>query len=81
MGRLAVGSSAELPHLPVTATTTPVSASTEQQHHHNDNQDQFHGSSPLMVVALVAANRTSNGVYKRWFPISVHVCPNRIRRA
>jgi hypothetical protein len=64
----------------VTATTSPVSAATEQHHHQNDNQDQFHGVSPLMVVALFAANRTTNGVYKLWFPISVHVCFNGIRR-
>jgi hypothetical protein len=64
----------------VTATASPVSAATEQQHHHNDNQDQFHGASPLMAVALFAANRTTNGVYKRWFPISAHACSNRIRR-
>jgi hypothetical protein len=63
----------------VTATTSPVSAATEQHHHHNDNQDQFHRSSPLMLVALFAANRTTNGVYKRWFPISLHVCFHAIR--
>jgi hypothetical protein len=65
----------------VTATASPVSAATEQHHHHNDNQDQFHGVSPLMVVALFAANRTTNGVYKRWFPIRVRVCSNGIRKA
>jgi hypothetical protein len=65
----------------VTATTSPVSAATEQHHHHNDNQDQFHGVSPLMVVALFAAHRTTNGIYKRWFLIGVHVCSNGIRRA
>jgi hypothetical protein len=65
----------------VTATATPIAAATEQHHHQNDNQDQFHGSSPVTVVALFAANRTTNGVYKLWFPISVHHFPNRIQRA
>jgi hypothetical protein len=37
------------------STATPVSAATEQEHYHNDNQDQFHGNSPLMAMALFAA--------------------------
>jgi hypothetical protein len=37
------------------STATPVSAATEQEHDHNDNQDQFHGNSPLMAMALFAA--------------------------
>jgi hypothetical protein len=40
----------------VTSTATPVSAATEQQHQHNDNQEQFHGTSPLMAMALFAAH-------------------------
>lgn len=32
---------------PVTATTTPVSATAEQENHQDDNQDQFHGTSPV----------------------------------
>jgi len=35
----------------VTPTATPVSAATEQEHQHNDNQEQFHGTSPLMAMA------------------------------
>jgi hypothetical protein len=41
--------------LPMASTATPVSAATEQEHYHNDNQDQFHGNSPLMAMALFAA--------------------------
>jgi hypothetical protein len=39
----------------MTSTATPVSAATEQEHYHNDNEDQFHGNSPLMAMALFAA--------------------------
>jgi hypothetical protein len=37
----------------MTSTATPVSAATEQEHYHNDNQDQFHGNSPLMAMAII----------------------------
>jgi hypothetical protein len=40
----------------VTSTATPVSAATEQEHYYNDNQEQFHGTSPLMAMALFAAH-------------------------
>ncbi len=41
----------------MTLAATPVPAATEQQQEHDDNQNQFHGKSPLMVTALVAAHR------------------------
>jgi hypothetical protein len=43
--------------LPMTSPATPVSAATEQEHYHNDDQDQFHGNSPLMAMALFAAHQ------------------------
>jgi hypothetical protein len=46
---------ARVKFLPMASTATPVSAATEQEHYHNDNQDQFHGNSPLMAMALFAA--------------------------
>jgi hypothetical protein len=42
--------------LPVTSPAAPVSTATEQEHQHNDNQEQFHRTSPLMVMALFAAH-------------------------
>jgi hypothetical protein len=42
---------------PITSTVTRVSASTsKEQHLYNDNQDQFHGKSTLIVLALRAAH-------------------------
>jgi hypothetical protein len=37
------------------STATPISAATEQKHYQNDNEEQFHGISPLMAMALFAA--------------------------
>jgi hypothetical protein len=43
---------------PITSSTTKVSATTaKEQHQYNDNQDQFHGTSPRMMLALVATQR------------------------
>jgi hypothetical protein len=39
---------------PMTPTTAPVSAAAEQQNEHDDNENQFHGKTPLMVLALFA---------------------------
>jgi hypothetical protein len=39
----------------MTAAATPISAAAEQQNENNDNQDQFHGTSPVMAMALCAA--------------------------
>jgi hypothetical protein len=55
----------------MTATATPVSAATEQEHQYNDNQEQFHGISPLMAMALFAAPKAFNGILEVLFPISV----------
>jgi hypothetical protein len=54
----------------MTATATPISAATEQEHEYNDNQEQFHGISPLMAMALFAAPKQFNGVFKVLFPIN-----------
>jgi hypothetical protein len=43
----------------MTSTATPISAAAEQEHEHNDNQEQFHGISPLMAMALFAAPKHS----------------------
>jgi len=43
----------------MTSTATPISAATEQEHEYNDNQEQFHGISPLMAMALFAAPKHS----------------------
>jgi hypothetical protein len=43
----------------MTATATPISTATEQEHEYNDNQEQFHGISPLMAMALFAAPKHS----------------------
>jgi hypothetical protein len=32
----------------MTLAATPISTAAEQQHDHDDNQEQFHGTSPLM---------------------------------
>jgi hypothetical protein len=40
--------------LPMTPTTAPVSAATEQQNDYDDDEKQFHGKTPLMVLALFA---------------------------
>jgi hypothetical protein len=37
--------------LPMASSATPVSAAAEQQHQDNDNEDQFHGTSPLKLMA------------------------------
>jgi hypothetical protein len=33
----------------MTSAATPVSTAAKQQHDYDDNQEQFHGTSPLMV--------------------------------
>jgi hypothetical protein len=40
----------------MTSTATPISAAAEQENENNDNQDQFHGTSPVMAMALCAAH-------------------------
>jgi hypothetical protein len=55
----------------MTSTATPISAATEQEHYQNDNQDQFHGISPLMAMALFAAYQAFNGVFEVSFRISL----------
>jgi hypothetical protein len=57
--------------LPMTSTATPVSAATEQEHYHNDNQDQFHGNSPLMAMALFAAYQSIQQRLQNIVPDSV----------
>jgi hypothetical protein len=57
---------------PMTSTATPISTATEQEHYQNDNQDQFHGISPLMAMALFAAYQEFNGVFDVSFRISLH---------
>jgi hypothetical protein len=53
----------------MTSTATPISAAAEQENENNDNQDQFHGTSPVMAMALCAACHVFNGVFKLLFPI------------
>jgi hypothetical protein len=55
----------------MTSTATPISAATEQEHYQNDNQDQFHGISPLMAMALFAAYQEFNSVFEVSFRISL----------
>jgi hypothetical protein len=37
----------------MTAAPAPISATTEQEQHQENNEDQFHGVSPLMVLAVL----------------------------
>lgn len=51
----------------MTSTTAPISTAAEQEQHQDNNQDQFHGISPLMAMALMRRSSQGNEVFEVLF--------------